>query len=127
MPWQDALDAEVAGQIHHLKDLFLSLKDHIRSEDPSLLISDKGSTYKDLVLATRNADKTYALLHLPRPKKVIIELDRLRAGEKEISWFNPTNGTYHEESKRYDGGIHAFTPPQTDQKDWVLKIENVEN
>ena len=127
MPWQDALNGEVAGQIHHLKDLFLSLKDPIRTQDPSLLVSDKGSTYRDVVLATRNADQTYALIHLPRPITVTIDLDRLRAGKKRISWFNPTNGTYQDESKHYDRGIHAFTPPQTDQKDWVLRIETFEN
>ena len=121
--WRTALDAEVAGQIHHLKNLFLSLKDMRRTTDLSLIVSAIGTDYTDRIIATRNDNKTYALIHLPEPKSVTVDLNRLQTGAKKASWFNPADGTYTELTQTYHNGVQTFTPPTNDQKDWVLKIE----
>lgn len=121
--WRQALEATGAYQIHHLKNLFLALKDQRRTEDALLITSDKGTDYKDIVMATRNDNKTYALIHLPQPNAVKIDLNRLQPGTKRATWFNPVNGIYTEDPQTYNNGIQTFTPPTTEQKDWVLKIE----
>lgn len=120
--WRKALDAEVAGQIHHLKNLIESQKGFNRVEDASLVTSDKGNDYKDLVLATRNEKATYALIHLPQTKPVSIDLDKLAKGRKKISWFSPVTGKYTKLKKKYRSGIQNFTPPANAQQDWVLVI-----
>ncbi len=121
--WRRALDAEVADQMHHLKNLMESRKDFNRVEDPSLIASDKGSDYRDLIIATRNEKGTYAFIHLPQPKKVSLNLDKLKKGKKKALWFNPAKGTYTKVKKKYSSGIQSFTPPNQTQQDWVLVIE----
>ena len=125
--WKQALEATGAYQMRHLKDLFLSLKDQRRTEDPLLVISDKGTDYKDIVMATRNDGKTYALFHLPQPNAVKVDLSRLQPGTKRVSWFNPASGTYTPQTQTFSSGIQTFTPPNTAQQDWVLKIERADN
>lgn len=117
------MDAEVGGQIHHLKNLIESQKDFNRVEDASLITSDKGSDYKDLIIVTRNEKATYALIHLPQAKQISVDLDKLAKGRKRVFWFSPVNGTYTKAKKKCGNGIQNFTPPQNAQQDWVLVID----
>lgn len=121
--WKAALDAEVATQIHFLKDLILDQDDMYRIEDSLLIASDRGSDYRDLILATRNESATYALIHLPQPKPIHVNLDRLKAGRKVVRWFNPSNGTYHSVERNVGEGIEIFSPPSDTQQDWVLVLQ----
>lgn len=120
--WEKALNAKAARQIHHLKDLMVSLKDFNRVEDSSLVLSDLGSDYTDRIVATRNQNSTYALIYLPQPKEIKVDLDKLRTGIKSVYWFNPVTGRT-KRIGRFRSGVQAFTPPSIGQKDWVLKIE----
>lgn len=121
--WRTALTAKAANHIHHLKDLMLSHPDFNRTEDNSLVVSDQGYDYTNIIIATRNQKGSYAMVYLPQPNEVKINLNKLAKGNKSASWFNPVTGNYHRLTKNYDSGIHAFTPPDKNQKDWVLVIE----
>ena len=121
--WRRALDAEVAGHIHHLRKLIENKNAFERVEDPSLIASDKGSDYKDLIIVTRNEKATYALIHLPQAKQISVDLDKLAKGRKRVFWFSPVNGTYTKAKKKCGNGIQNFTPPQNAQQDWVLVID----
>lgn len=121
--WQEALNAEGATHIHHLKDLMLSQSDLKRVEDSNLISSNKGKDYEDLIVATRNEEKTYAMIYLPQPEPITINLDILKQGRKKVSWFNPVTGKYIRLKRKYTAGEESFTPPSIKQKDWILVIE----
>jgi len=121
--WQRALEANAANQIHHLKELMLSHPDFHRVEDNSLIASDRGRDYRDELIATRNQKGSYAMIYLPRPEPVTIHLDKLSEGRKTVSWFNPVTGKKKKVRGRFTSGKETFTPPSTDQKDWVLLID----
>ena len=125
--WQRALSAKGATHIHHLKDLMLSRSDFHRIEDNSLVVSDRGSNYRDLIIATRNEKATYAMVYLPQPNPVQIDLDKLKSGRKKISWFNPVTGKYKRVRGLFRKNIQTFTPPNQEQKDWVLVIDVKKN
>ena len=109
--------------MRHLKKLMLSHSDFNRIEDNSLVVSDRGKDYTDLIIATRNRKGSYAMVYLPQPKPVEVDLDKLEVGRKKVSWFNPANGKYHKIRKRYKTGVQTFTPPSDKQRDWVLVME----
>ena len=121
--WRKALVSQVANQMHHLKNLMYSQKDFNRVEDSLLISSDRGSSYKDLLIATKNEKGTYALIHLPQPKEIKINLDRLKKGRKKVTWFNPATGKKTKAGKRVRSGIVAFSPPEKNQQDWVLMVD----
>ncbi|MDD3787373.1 MAG: putative collagen-binding domain-containing protein, partial [Petrimonas sp.] len=121
--WKKALTAKAANQIHHLKELMLSHPDFNRVEDNGLVASDQGSDYTDQIIATRNEKATYALVYLPQPKTVKIDLDKLKQGRKKIAWFNPVTGKYSKVKEKFNNGVQSFTPPNPQQKDWVLVVE----
>ncbi len=121
--WEQALNAEGATHIHHLKNLMLSRSDLNRVEDSNLIVSDKGKDYKDLIVATRNDAKTYAMIYLPQPEPITINLDILNPGRKLVSWFNPATGEYIILKEKHTTGNVSFTPPSNNQKDWVLVID----
>lgn len=123
--WQNALQSKGAYQMQHLKKLMLSRPDLHRMEDSLLIVSGRGSDYKDLLIATCDQNKTYALIYLPQPHPVAVNLDRLRRGSKRITWFNPVTGEETVLRKRYKKGIQTFTPPDTVQKDWILAIDDL--
>lgn len=101
----------------------LSQSDLKRVEDSSLISSNKGKDYEDLIVATRNEGKTYAMIYLPQPEPITINLDILKQGRKKVSWFNPVTGKYIRLKIKYTAGEESFTPPSIKQKDWILVIE----
>ena len=78
-------DAEVGQQIHHLKDLMLALPDWNRVEDSLFVVSQRGVDHTDLIIDTRNEERSYALIHLPRPNPADVDLGRLAKGKKPPS------------------------------------------
>lgn len=121
--WRQAIQAKEARQIHNIKDLMLSRPDFDRVEDSTLILSDKGKDYIDLIIATRNKEKTYALIYLPQSKPVVIDLSKLRKGKKQVSWFNPQTGEFIPIKNKNYSKTAEFTPPSISQKDWVLVID----
>src|SRR5690606_24028502 len=120
--WRGALDAEVGQQIHHLKDLMLALPDWNRVEDSLFVVSQRGVDHTDLIIDTRNEERSYALIHLPRPNPADVDLGRLAKGKKAAQLFNALMGTYLPAKVRDSNGVQRFTPPDSTQEDWVLVI-----
>ena len=120
--WRTALNAPVANQIHHLKNLMLSHKDFNRVEDSLLIASDRGSSYKDLVIATKNTAGTYAMVYLPQTKPVTINTSRLKAGKKTARWFSPVTGKIIRAKEKNIAVQQTFVPPDALHEDWVLMI-----
>lgn len=101
----------------------LAQDDMHRVEDSLLIASDRGSDYCNLTLATRNESATYALIHIPQPKPLHVNFDRLKVRRKVIHWFNPSNGTYRRVEINVGDGVGIFTPPSDTQQDWVLVVQ----
>lgn len=121
--WQKAIYAKGAFEMQHLKELMLSHPDFNRVEDSLLIASYRGSDYKDIIIATRNQNKTYAMIYLPQANEIKVNLDRLQKGKKKITWYNPATGKGTLLPKQYISGVQTFYPPDKSQKDWVLIVD----
>jgi hypothetical protein len=93
-----------------------------RIADQSLIKSANGKTYVDLIYATRDENKSYAMIYLPQNKPVNIDLGKITGSEKNTWWFDPTNGKAIA-GKKVKSGTQTFTPPKQG-KDWVLVIDD---
>jgi len=123
MNWRQAAQAPAAGQMQYLKNLMLSRPYESRIADQSLILSDKGQDYRDLVFATRDEAGTYAMVYLPQNKPVTIDLSKISGSTKNSWWYNPTNGEAIRNKPVKTTAKHNFIPPQTG-KDWVLVIDD---
>ncbi len=121
--WKKALISDAANQMQYLKKLMYSRMDFNRVEDNSLVVSNRGNDYHDIVIATRNQKATYAMIYLPQPDPVQIDLSKLNRGRKRALWFNPATGKFNRIKRRFTSGVQTFVPPNQEQKDWVLVID----
>lgn len=122
LTWQQASQAAAANQMKHLKNLMLSRPYFVRIPDQTIILSNAGTDYKDLLIATRDANNTYAFIYLPQNQPVTIDMSRISGSVKKVYWYSPETG------KTVPGtdvrsGQHTFTPPK-DGKDWVLVIDD---
>ena len=117
------MHSEAATQLKFLTRLMLSRPYFSRIPDQSLILSDVGSTYINYISATRDANGSYAMIHLPLNKEVTIDLSKITGSTKNIFWFDPRTGG-SKEMKPVQSTISAsFTPPM-EGKDWVLIIDD---
>jgi hypothetical protein len=129
--WTDALNAEGASQMQHLKNLMLSRPFLERVPDNSL-VANQGERYSH-IQATRG--EKYAFLYTYRGGEVKVNLAKLskKEGEKagvQASWFNPrsgetTAGAQPVAAKSSDD-VATFVTPMPEQKDgndWVLVLD----
>jgi hypothetical protein len=120
--WRKAAEAPGANQMLFLKKLMLSRPYFNRVQDNSMILSPKGTTYLDISIATRDQDKSYAMIYLPTNKTIKVNLKKISGSSKNIWWFDPRTGrsTF---VKNVKGNSKAFTPPSNGQ-DWVLVIDD---
>ncbi|MBN8650324.1 MAG: glycoside hydrolase family 140 protein [Cytophagales bacterium] len=121
--WQKAMKAEAATQMQYLKRLMLSRPYFDRVEDQTLIASDRGVNYTDLIVATRHEKGLYAFVYLPENKSVSIDLSKLSGSTKSVSWFDPRTGKTLAGFSTTATGVMSFIPPK-EGKDWVLIIDD---
>jgi hypothetical protein len=121
--WRKAARAEAATEMQYLKNLMLSRPYFSRIADQSLIKSSPGTTYQDLISATRDENKTYALIYLPQNKPVKVDLSKISGVIKSVSWFDPRTGKVINGKKVKGNGVSSFTPPDYG-KDWILVIDD---
>lgn len=117
--WQRAVVSEAAGQVQFLKKLMLSRPYFSRVAAPELILSEKGSTYLDQIIATMDENGSYAMIYLPENKAVRVDLGKIAGKRKKAWWYDPRTGKAVKAKHR--SGL--FEPPQTGQ-DWVLVIDD---
>lgn len=120
--WKQASEAAAANQMKHLKDLMLSRPYFVRLPDQSIILSNHGTGYKDLLMATRDANNTYAFIYLPQNQPVTVDVSRISGGTKKVYWFSPETGKVVPGADA-KSGQRTFTPPK-EGKDWVLVIDD---
>ncbi|MEK6782253.1 MAG: glycoside hydrolase family 140 protein [Bacteroidota bacterium] len=121
--WRKAARSEAASQMKYLKNLMLSRPYFSRVGDQTLIKSDIGSTYIDLVYATRDENKSYAMIYLPQNLPVKIDVSKISGSTKNIWWYNVRTGVSTKGKSVSGSGIKLFTPPK-DGKDWVLIVDD---
>lgn len=121
--WKKAARAEGANQMQHLKKLILSRPYFSRVGDQSLIKSDIGKTYIDLAYATRDENRSYAMVYLPQNKPVKIDLSKISGSTKNVWWFDVRSGKATAAKSVKGNGTQSFNPPK-EGKDWVLVLDD---
>lgn len=113
--WRQSLDLPGARQLAHLAKLLTSRPYFERVPDQGLIL--QGALDRDFkARATRDAQDRYALIYLPGPRPVKLDLARFGSAP-EIRWFDPRTGEY-QPARKEDGFFHAPTA-----EDWVLCLD----
>jgi hypothetical protein len=120
--WEQALSSEVAQQLVHLKNLMLSRPYFNRIKDQSVILSPAGKDYRDLIIATRDENRSYAFVYLPANGSITFSLSAISGKTKNIWWFNPRTGKASSMNSA-KGEKAVFTTPNGGH-DWVLVIDD---
>jgi hypothetical protein len=107
----------------HLKNLMLSRPYFSRISDQSLVTTDRGKDYTDIIISTRDEKGSYALIYLPNNKKVTISLKSIKGAKKNVWWFDPRSGEVFPSKSVSGNGSKTFLPPK-EGRDWVLVIDD---
>ncbi len=121
--WKKALYAEAANEMQYLKNLLLSRPYFSRIDDQSIVKSEKGLTYIDMIYATVDENKSYAFIYLPQNQLVNIDLSKISGAIKNCWWYDVRSGKAITLSPVKGDKTQIFTPPQ-EGKDWVLVIDD---
>ncbi|HRI80765.1 MAG TPA: glycoside hydrolase family 140 protein, partial [Cyclobacteriaceae bacterium] len=121
--WQQAAKAEAANEMQHLKNLMLSRPYFSRVEDQNIIQSPKGSAYTDLIVATRDEDKSWAFVYLPQSKPVKINLGLISGPSKNVWWYDVRTGKAMTSKQVKGKGVQTFIPPAGGM-DWVLVLDD---
>lgn len=121
--WQKASVAQAANEMQHLKNLMLSRPYFSRVADQTIIQSPNGSTYKDLIFATRDENGSYAMVYLPQNKPVQIDVSKISGNSKKVWWFDVRTGKAVAGKMVKGNKPQTFTPPQ-DGEDWVLVMDD---
>jgi hypothetical protein len=122
IPWRQAARAEAANELQYLKALMLSRPYLSRIPDQSMIKSDPGKDYKDMIIATRDQAGTFAMIYLPQSKKIEVDISKLTGMSKNVWWFDPRSGNAVA-GVRIKGKSASLTPPSLKQ-DWILVIDD---
>jgi hypothetical protein len=121
--WQQALVAEAASEMQYLKNLMLSRPYFSRVADQTIIQSSPGSSYLDLIYATRDENGSYAMVYLPQNAPLKINVSKISGKAKNVWWFDVRTGKATAGKTVKANGVQAFTPP-AEGKDWVLVIDD---
>jgi hypothetical protein len=121
--WKNASRAEGAGEMQYLKSLMLSRPYFSRIANQSVIASDKGKDYTDLVYATGDENKSYAMVYLPQNEPVKIDLSKISGTTKNVWWYDVRSGKSIKGNAAKGSGTKSFTPPK-EGTDWVLVIDD---
>ncbi|MBN2451842.1 MAG: glycoside hydrolase family 140 protein [Lentisphaeria bacterium] len=122
--WRDALDAEGATQMRHVRTLAQCRPMVGRAPDPSFVVAGQG-TGLDCVAAARGAGASYALVYIPRGRPVTVALSRISGVKVQAWWFDPRSGAAAPAGAHAGSRSQEFTPPTGgDGQDWVLVLDD---
>ena len=74
------------------------------------------------LIATRDANNSYAFVYLPQNQPVTIDVSRISGNVKKVYWYSPETGNVVT-GNEVRSGQRTFTPPKVG-KDWVLVIDD---
>ncbi|MFN8486504.1 MAG: glycoside hydrolase family 140 protein [Caldilineaceae bacterium] len=121
-PWTEAINRPGANQVQFLRALLESRPYLSRIPDQNLLASPVLGA-ESHVRATRDANGHYAMIYLPTPEPVSVNLDLLSGAQKQAWWYNPRTGEAASIGEAPPLKVASFTPP-ADGPDWVLVLDD---
>ncbi len=129
-PWQEAIVDPGAAQMKWGRKLMESRPFLSRVPDDSLIETDRvatevpGAGTRRLV-ATRDADSSYAFVYFPVSKAAVVRLDKLSGVTIRATWFDPRTGAT-QPAGEWPRERHRFSPPTLGESlDWVLVLDDV--
>jgi hypothetical protein len=125
-PWQQALDLPAAKQMKIVRSVMERRGFSARVPDQSLIVSDFG-TDGNRAIATRDVHGKWAMVYLPSPRPVTVDLSRL-AGPVRAYWFDPQNAAYSLAGTLGNSGPREFVAPASSSlrsptRDWILILD----
>ncbi len=123
--WYDAMTAEGAWDILHLRRLLLSRPFFDRVPDQEMIVEGIGEG-QARVRATRG--HAYAFVYLPTGAPVTLRLGRISGEEILAWWFNPRTGEARPAGRYPNRSTRQFEPPGPHGRglDWVLVLDDAD-
>jgi hypothetical protein len=129
--WRSALRSVGAASMSRLASLFRSLPWwKLRPDRRNELIVRGIGWDSDQAVSARTADRSLAVIYVPSPRRITIDLSRLRGRAVRASWYDPVSGR----SRALAGSPFVTrgrrslkTPPRNDvgDGDFVLLLRSV--
>lgn len=130
MPWNEAIDQPGAAQMQHGRKLMESRPFLNRIPDDSIIVTGSvptsvpGAGQKRMV-ATRDADGTYAMIYTPVGRKFSVKMDAINGGTVRAWWFDPRTGKSTKIGDFKNNGTREFEPPNPGEMlDWILVLDD---
>lgn len=130
MRWTDAINQPGAKQMQYARWLLESRPFLTRIPDDSIIVPTNppsiipGAGLKRLV-ATRDADGSYAMVYVPAGRGFSVKLDKLSGDKIKAWWFNPRNGKATLIGVFAKTATREFMPPDAGENlDWVLVLDD---
>jgi hypothetical protein len=77
------------------------------------------------VTAARAGDGSFALVYLPSPRKVVIDMRRISGKQARAWWFDPRSGQARQAALAATTGSFPLVPPAAGpEEDWVLVLDD---
>jgi len=130
LPWFDAIRQPGAAQMQHGRRLMESRPFLTRIPDDSLIVEQAPSTAwpgtgRYRFVATRDTDRTYAMVYAPVGRPFSVHLNSLRGPVLKAWWYDPRNGQATPIGDFQATGQATFTPPNPGEHlDWVLVLDD---
>lgn len=122
-PWLAALDLPMANAVKHLKNLMLSRPFLSRIPDMSM-VRDRQENDNEFVIATRDAQGSYAMIYFPTGKKMTIDFSGLGATTLISWWYDPRTGISFKGPTVQPIAITVIPPSSGPGHDWVLVVDD---
>jgi hypothetical protein len=130
MSWKDALQQPGAGQMQFARRLIESRPfltripaDDVIVESPIRSAMPGAGTRR--FVATRDLERTYAMVYVPVGRPVRVHLGALKAQELKAWWFDPRTGEAKAIGTFAASGEQDFVSPNPGELlDWVLVIDD---
>lgn len=130
MPWTEAILQPGAAQMQHGRALLESRPFLTRIPADDVLVEGSirsampGSGVYHLA-ATRDTDRTYAMVYAPVGRPFTVRLEALNASRIKAWWFNPRTGKATQAGSFAAKGEKRFnTPTPGELLDWVLVLDD---
>jgi YD repeat-containing protein len=131
LTWEQALDQPGANQMRHGRALLESRPFLSRIPDDELIEPARAATAvpgagRHRVVATRDADGSYAFVYTPSGRAFGVRLDRLSGTELQAWWYDPRTGEAILGERFARTGTRTFlSPTPGEYVDWVLVLDDV--
>lgn len=123
-PWATALASAGATQQHYLKTLLLDLAWSGLVPDLDKVLLRDGPPD---AIAGSAIDRSYAIVWIPSPGAVTVDLVALAGSRIACNWYDPTDGARHKAGDLPGGVRHVFSwpgPNAAGDHDWALVLQS---